>query len=116
MDSEQDVYRRLKRCTVDEMLIALQALPRPAAVYNFGGMIISRDNYYPEIALHYARIKCMEDNGWTLEDFYMELEKRAILLMVKDYNDSIEFPQAVIDRAQQLFPNAKFTYARIEFE
>lgn len=61
-------------------------------------------------------IKELENHGWTYEDFLRETEKETLREHIRAYNESIEFPESLIEHAKEFFPNIKFTPAKIEFE
>ena len=114
--TEDDTFNKLRQTPVDELLNLIGTIKRPAPLFSLSNTLYERDNFFPEIAFYLERIKVITDNGWQVDDFYRELEKRSILLLVKEYNTSIEFPQEFIDRAKLSFPNLKFIQASRELE
>lgn len=122
MTTEDDTYRRLVRIPFEEMYSKVQNImdndpTNISPVYMLGSVMIDRSTYYhPLIVRHYAYIKTLEQGNWTIEDFSMECEKQAIIQQVREYNKNIAFPEEIVERARQFFPNVKFTPAKLELE
>ena len=114
--SQKRTFDKLKQPPLSEMLEMLYAIKKPPPVYILGGTAHARDDYYADIQFHLERVMLLEQHGWKYEEFFMALEKRSILEQVKEFNDNIQFPTELIDRAKRFFPNAKFTQASIELE
>ncbi|HEY6437746.1 MAG TPA: hypothetical protein VIY47_14240 [Ignavibacteriaceae bacterium] len=83
-------------------------------VFNLGNSIFESKKH--ELVVHYQRIKLLEKYGWDLESFVLEIEKRNIVNAINQFNESNGFPEDLVDRAKEFFPNARFTQARIELE
>lgn len=112
--SEDDTFKVLKRLPHSEMMDKLVAIPRLSPVVSLGNTGVQTKDLYPDILRHYEIIKTLEHNGWTFEDFCIETERKAIVNAVSMYNQQLEFPQELVDRAKKLFPNVRFTEAKIE--
>lgn len=112
--SEDDTFKVLKRLPHSEMMYKIVAIPRLSPVVSLGGMGIQTKDLYPDILRHHEIIKMLEEHGWTFDDFCIEAERKAIVSAVDLYNKQLEFPQELIDRAKKLFPNVRFTEAKIE--
>lgn len=114
---EKQTFNRLRRAPVDEVLKLLEDVKRPSPVFTLGANSpYERSHFYPEIVFYLERMALLKEHGWEPEEFYMELEKRSITKMVKEYNDSIAFPREFIDRVKKIFPNIRFTPAILELE
>lgn len=113
---EEKTFNRLRRNSLDEMIKLISEVKKPPPVFNFGNTVFERADFYPEVAFYFENIALLNKHGWSVEDFYTEIERKAVLDMVREYNDSIGFPEQIIERAKRLFPNAKFTQAKIELE
>lgn len=120
--NEDDTARRLRRISFDEMYEQVKDImshdpTKISPVYKLGTVVVERTRFYhPLVVRHYAFTQVLEAGHWTLEEFCVECEKRAIIEQVKEYNESLEFPQEIIDRAKEFFPNVRFTPARLELE
>jgi len=114
--SQQDTFNKLKQIPIDEMIEKFSQVKRLQPVYQIGNLNVDTRDYYSDMRFHLERITVLEEHGWDYKDFLLALEKRAILTIIKDFNDSMEFPQDLLDRAKRFFPNAKFTKANIELE
>lgn len=118
---EEDTFRKLKRIPFADMhqqvLDSYNSPPSISPVYKLGSSVVERSKFYhPMMNRHFDFIRILEEGNWTVDDFAFECEKKAIIEQVEEYNQSIEFPQDVIDRAKQFFPNLKFTPAKLELE
>lgn len=118
---EDKTFRILKRKSFEDTRTKIDATFKEGSkispVYKLGSVVVERNTYYnPLIIRHYQLIKILEDYGWTLEEFALESEKRSIIEQVKEYNENLEFPQEIIERAKQFFPNVKFTPAKLELD
>jgi len=115
MDEEQ-TFNKLRRIPLEDMLVLLSNANLPPPLFTLGSRIYERSDFYNEMNFELEKIKMLKDNGWGIDDFYIELEKRSILKIVKEYNNSLIFPQELLDRITRSFPNAKFIPAKIELE
>jgi hypothetical protein len=117
MDTDEDrTYKRLRQTPIEDMIVLMANVPRPSHLFNLAGNVFNRPEFYPEIQLYLERVKLIKDNGWEVEDFFIALEKRSVIEMVREYNEALVFPVDVIDRARKIFPNVKFTPASITLE
>lgn len=120
--TEEDTFRKLVRIPFDEMYERVINLldnntTGISPVYKLGSVMVDRNAFYhPLVVRHYAYIKELESGNWTIDEFTIECEKYAIKQQVQIYNESIEFPVELIDRARQFYPNIKFTPAKLELE
>lgn len=120
--SEEKTFRYLKRIPYDEISrkvheFNLDQAVNISPVYSLGSVTVERKKYYePVIVRHYLLIKILEAGGWTLEEFAHEMEKQAVIQQVKEFNEGLKFPQEIIERAKQFFPNVKFITAKLEIE
>jgi hypothetical protein len=112
--NQDDTFRILRRTPFDELQQFLDALPKSPPIYNFSGVAFETKKH--ELVRHYERIKCLEKQGWSLEEFVLESEKRNIIAAIDEYNKESAFPLDLVERAKEFFPNAKFTQAKIELE
>ncbi len=120
--SEEKTFRHLKRIPYNEMSQKISEFnSHPSAnlppVYSLGSVTVESKKYYdPIIIRHYALIKILETGGWTLEEYAYEMEKLAVIQQVKEFNEGIEFPHEIIERAKQFFPDVKFITAKLEIK
>jgi hypothetical protein len=119
--SEDTTFRMLKRIPFDEMYKRVEEAFSEgngiSPIYKLGTVVVERKTYYnPLIVRHYAFVKVLEEGSWTIEEFAIECEKKAIIEQVKTFNDENQIPQEIINRAKQFFPNAKFIHAHVELE
>lgn len=115
--NEETTFNRLRRIPLDEMLTLFESVKRPPPIFTLGGNApYERSHFYPEIVFYLERMNLLKENGWDPDEFYLELEKKSITKMVEEYNSNIAFPKEFIDRAKTIFPNIKFTPARLELE
>jgi len=120
--SEEKTFRHLKRIPFDEMGQKVRdfnndSMNRMSPIYKLGNVVIESKVYYdPMIVRHYGLIRLLDIGGWTLEEYAHEMEKQAVVQQVKEFNESLEFPTEIIERAKQFFPNVKFTEAKLELE
>lgn len=117
---EVETFRKLKQIPLDEMVEKIDIKnfepPMPHA-YQLGSKIVDSALYYNrELQIHHWRIKLFERYGWTFDEFMLESEKRSIIRQVEEFNREYQIPQELIDRAHQLFPNARFVHASVELE
>ena len=111
--SEEKVFDKLRRPDVDEMLNLLSNMKRSLSpALNIGGSYINQ--FYPDITFIIDKVKLLESHGWQLDDFQKEIEKKSILSIVSQYNDTIAFPTEVLEHVKRHFPNAEFVYAGIK--
>ncbi len=121
MKTENDTYKVLKRIPLDEMesLVDINNFKSNVPpVYRLGtGSAYDSSTWYRrDLEIEAWRNKILEKNGWTFEDFVIELEKRAIVLQVAEFNKENQIPYEIMDRARQYFPNVKFVHAKVEIE
>lgn len=115
--NEEKTFNILRRCSVDEMEKYLMNIPSPIdPVISVCGIAIYRDGCWSEVNRYMDWIQCLEEHGWSVVDFSLELEKRSIKEIIKEINGLDNFPQDLITRVLKTFPNAKFTPASIEVE
>lgn len=115
--SEKDTFDKLRRISIDEMTDILSDVRRMVPPkFVLGNTVYSYTELYDDLPLHFLRIQKLEENGWTFESYAKELERIAVKKAIDAYNDTVEFPQGIIDRAREFFPNVKFTPAAIELE
>jgi hypothetical protein len=114
LTEEEKTFNRLRRTPYEEMEGHLDSVPKYPPVFNLGGQVFETRKH--EIVRHYQKIKILEKHGWTLEEYVLEMERRNIITAVNQYNKDNTFPQELVDRAKEFFPNAKFTQAKIELE
>jgi len=117
--TEKRTFDKLRQIPLEEMRTKLENMPRMPPMFPGAGMIgssgvLHRADYYSEINYYHERIRLLKENGWEFEEFGMALEKQAVLDMIRDFNDTVQFPQEILDRAKRFFPNAKYTPAGIE--
>jgi hypothetical protein len=115
MDEER-TFNKLRQTPVEEMLVLLDRIPRPAPLFAFNDNMFNRSEFFPEITFYLERVALLKEHGWTVEEFYLALEKSAIMALVKKYNETTQFPQEFLERAKRSFPNLKFTPAKLELE
>jgi hypothetical protein len=120
MKTELDTYRTLRRIPLDEMeaLVEINNFKSSVPpVYRLGGGSHDSSTYYRrDLEIQNWRNKLLEKNGWTFDEFVIELEKRAILVQVAEFNRENHIPYEIMDRAKQYFPNVKFVHAKVELE
>jgi hypothetical protein len=113
---EQKTFNKLRRPPLQEMVEILQNIKLPPPMFSLGGSVCERKDYFSEVNFYLERIKLLKDNGWDPEEFYLELEKRSIFEIVREYNQSVEFPTEILERVKRIFPDAVFTKAEIKLE
>jgi len=120
MKTELDTYKTLRRIPLEEMEALVEVKnfkPTVPPVYRLGGAGHDASEYYRrDLDIQTWRNKLLEKNGWTFEDFVVELERRAIVLQVAEFNRENQIPYEIMDRARQYFPNVKFVHAKVELE
>jgi len=120
MKTENDTYKVLKRIPLNEMedLVDINNFKSAVPpVYRLGGSAHDSSTYYRrDLEIQIWRNKTLEKHGWTFDEFVTELEKRAILVQVAEFNRDNQIPYEIMDRAKQYFPNVKFVHARVELE
>lgn len=116
--SEDKTFNRIRRCSLEEMITHLNNIIKPPPIISMGNVCYERSEFYSELNFYFERIRCLQEYGWEIEDFYVELEKQSILHLVNEFNTSVSagFPQLIMDRAKKIFPNFKFIPAKIELE
>lgn len=114
---EEKTFRKLKQTPFEDMgplmMQAVRSFHAPMISFPNGSVFESKKH---ELVYHYQRLKCLEENGWTLEEFVLEAEKRNIVKAIEQYNLDNAFPMELVERAKEFFPNARFTPAKIELE
>ena len=113
MDQDK-TFNRSRQTPVDEMLSLLHNQIRMSPVMSVGNMVFNRNDYYDSFSFHLESVRLLKKHGWDIEDFQQVLEKRSLLKIIKDYNDSIVFPTEIIERAKEFFPNIKFIPAHLD--
>jgi hypothetical protein len=122
MTTEDDTFRALVKLPFDEVYQKVEEAFKDSnqgisPVYKLGAVVVERRTYYnPMIVRHYTLMKVLEESHRTFDEFALACEKKAIIEQVKEYNDNLEFPQEIIDRARQFFPDLKFTPAKLDLE
>lgn len=117
MEEVQKTFDKLRQTPIDDMVKIVESIKRPPPIFTLGGHApFERTHFYPEVVFYLERMACLKEHGWEPDDFYMELEKRSIIQMVEEYNNNLAFPQDFIDRVKKIFPNVKFTPAKLELE
>lgn len=116
--SEDKTFDKLRRVPLHEMLVILRESKSPVArpVLQLGGTVIEQSSLYMQLMRNYNWIQILKENGWDYHEFLLEVEKDTLKNHIDTYNDSIEFPEGLIEHAKEFFPNIKFTPAKIEFE
>lgn len=118
--NETDTFKRLKRISLSEMAqkIDIKNFETPVApTYNLGKLVVESSQYYNrELSIHHWRIKLLEENGWTFEEFMLEQERKAVIEQIDEINKQMTIPSEIIDRAKVFFPNIRVIQARIEWE
>lgn len=114
--SEEQTFNKLRRCPLEEVEKAVEAVPTIAPTFTFFDSTHLRSEFLPNISLYLDRVEAIEKCGWTVTDFYVELERRAIISAVAAFNNDMKFPPELIDRARKTFPNIKITQASITLE
>ena len=112
--SEERTFNRLRRTPFEEMEDHLNGIRQFPPLYTLGNEVF--ESRKPEIVRHYERIKLLEKHGWSFEEYVLEIERRNILSAIDTFNKNDAFPQELVDRAKEFFPNARFTQAKIELE
>jgi hypothetical protein len=112
---EEKTFRKLKQTPFEELdgFLAAAHTKHPPIFQLGTGAFESRKH---ELVRHYERLKCLEEHGWTLEEFVLEAEKRNIVRAIEQYNQDNTFPMDLVNRAKEFFPNARFIQASIELE
>ncbi|HEY6435460.1 MAG TPA: hypothetical protein VIY47_02640 [Ignavibacteriaceae bacterium] len=117
---ESKTFDKLRRIPLEDMnkivdINNFRAKVAPSVVW--GDFSFDSSSYFKrELELHKWRLSLLADNGWTFEDFMVENEKNAIKLMISDYNAKNSIPNDLLDRIRMVFPNAKFSSAKLEIE
>lgn len=114
--TEKETFDKLRQLPLNEMFAKIRALEELPQIINVGNTHITSNQYYSKIQYHLEHVKLLEENGWKYEEFYLALEKKSIMSIIKQYNDSLVFPSELLDRARKSFPNLKFTPGSIELE
>jgi hypothetical protein len=120
--SEEKTFRHLKRIPYDEMTKKIRdfnndSMGKVPHMYRLGNFAVERTTYYdPTIVRHHGLVRLLEIGGWTLDEYAHEMEKQAVIQQVKEFNENLEFPTEIIERAKQFFPDIKFTEAKLELE
>lgn len=116
---EQDAtYRKLTRIPLDEMEALLdinnfKSLGPPCRAW--GEYTYEIGAYWKrDLEIHRWRVSTMEQNGWTFEEFFLEIEKKNIQKLVNDYNARNAVPEDLLARIKEFFPNARLEPAKLE--
>lgn len=112
--NEEQTFRKLRQTPFEEMENCLKNITQYPPVYNLGSQVF--ESRKPEIVRHYEQLRVLDQNGWTLEEFILESEKRHIMEAIARHNTENAFPIELVNRAKEFFPNARFTQAKIELE
>jgi hypothetical protein len=115
---EEETFKTLKRIPYDEMMKKWDeyAVPIPP-VFKIGAICFERQIHYPQTTFLYEKTKVMEENGWTLEDFAYESEKRAVKMYIDEINKQLSSTSPeIMDHARKFFPNLEFIPASIKLE
>lgn len=114
---EEQTFNKLRQHPIDEVLDHLRKLTMPPSLMAIGSNVVDRNTLFPDIVFHFERIELLKKYGWSLEEFVLGIEKRAIIMAVKMHTDSIgDIPIELINRATAVFPKFRIIPARIEFE
>ena len=116
MSEEEKTFNKLRQIPVPEMLVLLNNIKLPPPLFQIANVVYERSKFYNDISYHYERVKLLEEYGWGLEEFVLEVEKQTILEQVKLFNDDTKFPHELVERAKRFYPNARFIEASIELE
>jgi hypothetical protein len=116
MSDPEDTFDKLRRIPLDEMEELFSNVTRSISQYQWGNNVYDGRDFYPDIVLATERSVLLEINGWTMQEFYLELEKNAIRHAVNEYNKSVALPADIVDRARRVFPHATFTSPQITLE
>ena len=120
MKTEKDTYETLKhKIPYDEMRELYEDhKPTIPPVYAIGTQSFERTLYYPMSTWVYEKNKILEENGWTLEEYAKESERRAMIFAIQKVNEEFSklIPSDIIEHAKNFFPNIKVTYPKIELE
>ena len=111
---EAKTFNRLRRIPFEKMEEHLKNVPRQTPLFSLGGQVFESRKH--ELVRHYELIRMLEKYGWNFEDYVLEIEKRNIMEAIDQYNRECSFPQELVMRAKEFFPNARFTQAKIELE
>lgn len=116
MKDQQKTFDKLRRIPFAEMLDKLTNMKMPPPLIQVGGKILERHSFYKDTSKFFDQLRLLAENGWDFEEFALELEKKTIRDLVDECNNSISFPQEMLDRAKVFFPNVCFTPAKITLE
>lgn len=111
---EEKVFDKLKQTPLDEMCVLLENIVRPPIMFPLSNGVYDRSNYYHDMTFVIDKINLLKQHGWAVEDFQLELERTAILGIINDFNDSLQFPQEIVDRAKKFFPNIVIRPATVD--
>jgi hypothetical protein len=120
MDDQDNTYHKLRQTPFEEVWRLYDdyadTVSKLSPVYAIGNTNVERRSFYPDIIRHNERIVFLRSHGWSIDDFCLALEKRAILIQIEIFNRDNVFPIEIIERAKTFWPNAKFIPASIELE
>lgn len=116
MSDPEDTFNKIRRIPLDEMEELFSNVKRGISLYQWGNNVYDGRDFYPDIVMATERSVLLETNGWTMQEFYLELEKNAIRYAVSEYTKSVKLPVDIVERAKRVFPNATFTEASIKLE
>ncbi len=114
--SSEKTFKKLKQIPLEDMIIKLDGITRPPPIYFLGSKEFTRNDYYSDLQFYFQRIRTLEENGWTVEEFLLTLEKRSIVAQIDEYNRQFPFPAELLERARIFFPNLHFEPAKINLE
>lgn len=69
-----------------------------------------------DLEIHRWRVQKLTENGWTFEEFFVEVEKKNIQTLVNDFNAKNTVPADLLTRVRMFFPNATIVPAKLELE
>lgn len=120
MKSEHDTYKTLRRiplAEIEEKIDIKNFKPSVPPVYKLGVSTFDSSSFYRrDLEIQQWRNKILEQHGWTFEDFVTEVERKAIVDQIAEFNKENQIPYEIMDRARQYFPNVKFVHAKVELE
>lgn len=117
---EHKTFDKLRRTPLSEMAKIIdihnfKSLLPPSIAW--GDYTFDSTMYFKrELELHKWRLGLLTEHGWTFEDYMLEGEKNAIRQLITDYNSKNTIPGDLLERIKSVFPDAKFTPARLEAE
>lgn len=119
--SQDKTFRKLKQTPIEDMIELMyeqemSSTSSLSPIYKIGNIVIERDSFYPIYAFRTQQtINLLKSHGWDIDEYCAALEKRAIIEQVQIFNSN-NFHEGILERAKAVFPNMKYTPAKIEFE